>query len=326
MVRKISDEDGRPTILYDEVDALFTNKGDAIKADLLAALNAGHRNGATFGRCFLGSGKGKPKTEDLPVYAALALAGLRKLPDALGTRSIFIEMRKRAPDEVIEQFRHRIHKLEAEPIFHRLVAWCAYTSKRIAGEYPDLPPEVVDRDADCWEGLLAIADAAGGDWPKLAREAAVFLVGRGKEQTQSDGIDLLAHIRDAFMQAEKIWTSTLLERLCNRDESPWADMGRGKGLTDRGLAERLKPYRVKSKQVKLSGINQRGYDRVDFTDLWNRYLDPVTAATSATNLDKKNNLVEEVAEVADGYKGNGKDPTSQNEPRRCPRTAETGAA
>ena len=203
MVRKISDEAGRPTILYDEVDALFGNGRAPEKADLLAALNAGHRKGATFGRCFLGSGKGKPKTEDLPAYAALALAGLRNLPDTLGARSIFIEMRKRAPDEEIEQFRHRIHKHEAEPIFHQLVAWSAYTSKRISGKYPEMPGEIVDRDADCWEGLLAIADAAGGGWPELARDAAVFLVRRGKERTQTTGVELLEHILEAFAEEDR---------------------------------------------------------------------------------------------------------------------------
>jgi hypothetical protein len=37
VIRKIADEDGRPTILYDEVDALFSNKAPD-KANLLALL------------------------------------------------------------------------------------------------------------------------------------------------------------------------------------------------------------------------------------------------------------------------------------------------
>ena len=67
VIRKIADEAGRPTILYDEVDALFGNKQPE-KADLLAMLNAGHRKGATSGRCVTGAGP--VRTEELPAYCA----------------------------------------------------------------------------------------------------------------------------------------------------------------------------------------------------------------------------------------------------------------
>ena len=57
----------------------------------------------------------------------------------------------------------------------------------------------------------------------------------------TSGAELLTHIRDAFLQSEKIWTETLLQRLREREESPWADLGKGKPLSDRGLADRLNP-------------------------------------------------------------------------------------
>ena len=34
---------------------------------------------------------------------------------------------------------------------------------------------VEDRAADTWEPLVAVADLAGGDWPELARHAAIVL-------------------------------------------------------------------------------------------------------------------------------------------------------
>ena len=46
-----------------------------------------------------------------------------------------------------------------------------------------MPAGVEDRDADVWEALLAVADAAGGDWPERARAAAVALVAQSKEST-----------------------------------------------------------------------------------------------------------------------------------------------
>jgi Protein of unknown function (DUF3631) len=39
-----------------------------------------------------------------------------------------------------------------------------------------MPLNVEDRPADLWEPLLAIADAAGGDWPKRAREACLDML------------------------------------------------------------------------------------------------------------------------------------------------------
>ena len=118
-------------ILYDEVDALFGNKQPE-KADLLSILNAGHRKGATSGRCVTGAGP--VRTEKLPAYCAVALAGLRGLPDTIGSRSIRIEMRRRAPDEPVEPFRERIHKHQARPIFDELELWGASAAKRIAGK------------------------------------------------------------------------------------------------------------------------------------------------------------------------------------------------
>ena len=48
----------------------------------------------------------------------------------------------------------------------------------------NIPTELEDRAEYAWESLLAIADAAGGDWPKLAREDAKV---PSKEAAVSDG-------------------------------------------------------------------------------------------------------------------------------------------
>ncbi len=175
LFRKVGDEDGRPTILYDEVDALFGSKKPDT-GDVVALLNAGHRKGATAGRCIII--EGQVRTEEIPAYCAVALAGLRDLPDTIGSRCIYVEMRRRAPDEPVEPYRTRINAPQAADACADLAAWCAYAGKRRA-PYPGLPEGIADRDADCWEPLIAVADAAGGDWPELAREAAVFLVRRG---------------------------------------------------------------------------------------------------------------------------------------------------
>ncbi len=85
LFRKVSDEAGPPTILYDEIDTVFGPKAKD-NEDVRGMLNAGHRRGAVAGRCVV---KGKTvETEELPAYCAVALAGLDDLPDTIITRSV----------------------------------------------------------------------------------------------------------------------------------------------------------------------------------------------------------------------------------------------
>src|SRR5262245_50990189 len=87
LFRKIGSEDGPPTVLFDEIDAIFGPKAKEHE-DVRAFLNAGHAKGATAGRCVI---RGKiVETEELPAYAAVALAGLGSLPDTILTRSIIV--------------------------------------------------------------------------------------------------------------------------------------------------------------------------------------------------------------------------------------------
>ena len=57
----------------------------------------------------------------------------------------------------------------------------------MAAARPDMPLGIEDRNADVWEPLLAIAEAAGGDWPQRAREAAIALVGAAWSPSRASG-------------------------------------------------------------------------------------------------------------------------------------------
>ncbi|MGZ4189759.1 MAG: DUF3631 domain-containing protein, partial [Actinomycetota bacterium] len=84
MFRKVSDHDGRPTVLYDEIDTVFGPKAKKDNEEVRGLLNAGHRQGAVAGRCVV---RGKLiETQELPAYCAVALAGLDDLPDTLMSR------------------------------------------------------------------------------------------------------------------------------------------------------------------------------------------------------------------------------------------------
>ncbi|SIT53158.1 conserved hypothetical protein [Mesorhizobium prunaredense] len=283
LFRKVADEAGAPTILFDEIDTIFGPKAKD-NEEIRGLLNAGHRRGASAGRCVV---RGKIiETEEIPAYCAVALAGLGDLPDTILTRSVIIRMRRRSPDETVEPYRRRVHRPEGELVHKRLAGWAEFIAADIGEAWPEMPFGIKDRDADVWEPLLAVADAAGGNWPGRARVALVALVALSKESTPSLGVRLLSDIKTVFSDNDVLATESILLRLCNLDESPWSDI-RGKPIDDRHLAQKLRPYGIKPKVVRIGTATPRGYHRTDFIDAWKRYLSPppqesATYATSAT--------------------------------------------
>jgi hypothetical protein len=284
--------DGGSTILYDEIDTVFGPKAKD-NEEIRGLLNAGYRKGATAGRCVV---KGNLiETEELPAYAAVALAGLGWLPDTILTRSVIVRMRRRLPGETVEPFRQRIHTAEGHAVRSRLELWAR--SIKDAVDWPELPAEIVDRNADCWEPLVAVADAAGGVWPDLARKAAVALVAAAQDQEPTLGVQLLQDCRTAFGESKEMPTKLLIVALTSMPESPWGNL-RGQPLDDRGLAHRLRQYSIKPGVIRIGELTQRGYKRQDFLDAWQRYLpsgECVTGVTTETQMAS----VTDVSDVSD---------------------------
>lgn len=273
LFRKVSDEAGLPTILYDEIDTVFGPRAKE-NEDIRGMLNAGHRKGAVAGRCVV---RGKVvETEELPAYCAVALAGLHDLPDTLMSRAVVIHMRRRSPSEVVEPWRYRIHSAEGFAIRDALSAWAATIS---LDDWPEMPNGIEDRNADVWEALLAVADAAGGDWPHRARVSAVTLVTDTKAAIPSLGVRLLGDLRKVFDHldsdepyiSEYLFTGDIIASLVEMDEAPWADL-RGKPIDARNLARRLAVYDIKPRTVRVGNTTSKGYSRDDLVDPWSRYV------------------------------------------------------
>ena len=317
LFRKVSDVEGLPTILFDEIDTIFGAKAGEHE-EIRGFINAGHRRGAVAGRCVV---RGKNiETEDLPAYCAIAMAGLGNLPDTILSRAVVVRMRRRAPGETVEPFRSREHTKDGNDLRAKLETWAATVRERIGKTWPTMPEGVEDRNADVWEALLAVADAAGGDWPDRAREAAKFLVGQARQDTPSLGLRLLADVKKVFEeedknknkkggQCESLFTSVLLQRLVQQEEAPWGDL-RGRPLDARRLASLLKPYGIASKSHRIGAENAKGYERADFADAWGRYLTvPASSAdgvTSVTAVTQAHANVTDVTGVT-GVTGNADD-------------------
>lgn len=290
LFRKVSDEAGPPTILYDEIDTVFGPKAKD-NEDIRGMLNAGHRKGATAGRCVV---RGKiVETEELPAYCAVALAGLDDLPDTIMSRSIVVRMRRRAPNESVEPWRLRINGPDAARLSGRIAAWAASVADKLVGGdfWPDMPEGIADRDADVWEALLAVADLAGGRWPADARTAAVTAVTAKRQARLSLGVQLLADIRTVFdgINTDTTTSEHLLIALGDIEESPWRSIRKGEPLDARSLALRLGKYGIGSKPQRSGDAVFKGYNRAQFEDAWDRYCPPpappglsVTTVTPAT--------------------------------------------
>lgn len=268
----------KPSVLFDEIDAIFGRDADDHAKDIRAVLNAGYRLGGAVERC-VGEGS-RQHVESFPTFAPKVLAGIGQLPDTLADRCIPIRLQRRAKGERVERFRRR----QVEPDARKLTDWCASWAdsavERLAAAEPALPEALNDRAQDAWEPLLAIADLAGGDWPTRARAAALELHAEEAGADESAGLLALRHCRDAFDDAgaDRLATDALLRALVARDDAPWADWwgrqvhaGETKGPAHR-LARLLGHFDIRPTQLRVGEQKVRGYARGMFTEAWSRYL------------------------------------------------------
>ncbi|WP_428414636.1 DUF3631 domain-containing protein [Pararhizobium sp.] len=289
ILRKVADQDNRPTILLDEIDTVFGPQGKGDEG-LRGMINAGYRKGAKSGRCY--TEKGKVLTEELPTYSAIALGGLGTLPSTITGRSVIMRMRRRGQAEKVEPFTPRLHEPLANTLRDELVAWTASVFSLAEAFQPVLPDGISDRNAEVWGPLLTVAELAGGEWPAVARRAATEAVQSAKANNKpSLGVRLLAHIRACFGDKDRLTTADLLEKLLADEEAPWGDLGRKK-LDARILADMLDEYDIHPTNMRISkGPTLRGYKREAFQDAWERLLPPFeTGATRATGATDQESL------------------------------------
>ncbi len=278
--------DTPPTVLQDEADAIFGKTSTPQTEELRALFNAGYKRGATVDRCE-GDAKNM-KVREFPVFAPVALAGLAgKMPATITTRAITIHMRRRRPSEHVAEFRERDAATEAHPLAARLEQWAAAHLDALTTARPTMPDGVQDRPAEVWEALIAIADAAGGDWPDRARRACRYFVcdTADNDEATSLGQRLLRDLKRIIGDAPSIASVDAVAKLTADDESEWADLW-GKPLDQRRLARELKRYGVRSKVVRVGAFTPRGYTVIGDDGLgqaWATWLpQPSTEATSAS--------------------------------------------
>jgi putative DNA primase/helicase len=262
-------EQHQPTILIDEADS-FLGQND----ELRGILNAGHRRGGQVLRV-VGESL-EPRA--FSVYGACAIALIGQLPGTLTDRSIGIDLKRRLAAEPVEPFRaDRTDHLDV--LARQAARWVQDNAEAVRNADPEMPDGVFNRRADNLRPILAISDAAGGEWPDRARKAAGKSLEGGEADEGSRLELLLADIRDIFDASDhldRIASATLIERLVAIEPRPWGEYGRtGKPITQNKLARLLAPLGITPEQIKFGpNDGRKGYRLHQFNEAFERFLSP----------------------------------------------------
>jgi putative DNA primase/helicase len=265
----------QPTLLIDEADAFMREN-----EELRGLLNCGHTRDSAYTIRVVGEDH-TPKP--FFVWGAKALAGIGHLAETLMDRAIILELRRKLGDEKVERLRH-----SGAAIFNTLSSKLARFSQdyaeKVKQSQPALPNSLNDRAQDNWEPLISIAEIAGGDWPRLATVAALKLSGE-TTRSQSISVELLADIQEIFemKNIDRISSAELITALCFDEEKPWATYNRGFPIKPRQVASRLKEFGIMSNTIRLGYTTAKGYMKIDFSDVFGRYLVNTSAASVTTS-------------------------------------------
>lgn len=286
-------EAARPSLLIDEMDSFVRHN-----EQLRGILNSGHERDAAYVlRC---EGEDN-EPRRFSTWAAIAMAAIRRLPATWQDRSIIVAMKRKHPNEHIDRLT-RAKLAGLGDLARKCARWTLDHIDALKNADPAIPLMLDDRAADNWRPLLAIADAAGGAWPKSARAAALVLSEHREEAEDSLRVRLLVDIKTVFepTRPSEIGASELCEALCAIEAAPWATVSRGRPLTPARLARMLKGFGISA--VKTAARNV--YRTADFDDAFPRYVpaSPVQSSIVPQTLGavRENQLSEVPSANSDG--------------------------
>ena len=182
----------RPTMVVDEGDDIFLRR-----RDLAHIINAGWTRGARIPRSL--PGQAGVHWYNIFCPKVVGMVGT-KVPGTTATRFIPVKMLPRLPTETIEDFTFTDGPEFAE-LRCKLARWAADNAVALGDAKPEKPSGFHNRLGSNWRLLFAIADLAGGDWPKRARQAAVKLSRQNAEPSQ--GRRLLAAVSEIFAETNR---------------------------------------------------------------------------------------------------------------------------
>ena len=272
----------QPTLLIDEADTFMhgneqlrgiLNSGYQKKtAYVLRAVNQVSQNPASAASPTPHSAFPTPHSSsglaNFSCWCPKVIARIGALPATLADRCIVFRMQRKTPNEQCE----RVRNLNAYPLKQQCARFVADHATAIAAAQPQIPPELNDRAADIWEPLLAIADLAGGNWPALARQAAVALAAAAQDTNPIGSLLLDIFLLFATNNIDRVFSHGLVQALNAYSDRPWTAIRKGKPMTDIWLAQQLQPYGIRPRNLRINGTQAKGYLQEDMLDAFRRYI------------------------------------------------------
>jgi hypothetical protein len=226
---------------------------------------------------------------DFDIYAPMALAAIGTLPLPLLHRSILVEMKRaRRP---LKRFDSAdiVTQLELSGVFRDVSHWAR---NAVLANDPLLPPGLVNRPADNWRPLIAVAESVGGEWPELARAAAVAL---SKDRPDEDpSVVLLTDIFGIFdrRQIDRLPSVVMVEDLVAIEDGMWSvwrgvkDDQQPRKLTQGELARLLRPFGIRPRTIWPAPRNRsaQGYLRAQFEEAWRSYCPEANTTTQSSKI------------------------------------------
>jgi len=262
------------TMLIDEIDTILNSRGE-MSDSIRGMLNARHKKTGVYIRMVGQGANMEPK--GFNVFGPTLLAGIGNAPDTIEDRSIPIRMVRKLGAQTLPRFREAMVAKEGQLLKDQFALWGPENSDMLRSMYPDLIEKLDDRAMDCWEPLLAIADLAGGKWPKLTCMSALKL--SVKVEDESPRVQLLVDIKDIFDKearnngTDRMFSKALWIALNGLDESQWGDMNNGDGISQNYIAKQIREFGIPTgRQVRIGMDTKRGYFFEHFKEAFKRYV------------------------------------------------------
>ena len=271
-----------PTLILDEADTFMSDD-----PELRGIVNGSQRREMAFVIRTVGEDH-EPRL--FRTWCPKAISGIGDLPDTVADRAVTVRLERRSPTSGnMPHWRDR-DRQAVEALRQKLARWIDDNADAVLGRRKavSFPSGLHERARDIWEALLATAEIAGGNWAGTTGRAYRACEAVSAEVDPETGASemLLADIWAVFTEAgnpEALPTGkpdeqydpnnpAILPALIAREGRPWSEWSRSRPLSPRGLAKLLKGFKIFPGTIRLaSGSTPKGYRRVAFMPLWERY-------------------------------------------------------
>ena len=279
-------EEFKPTLLLDEAEKLPKND------EFRGIINAGHTKETAF-VVRVGSKEVNFKLDSFNTFCPKVVAMIGKPCDTWLDRSIHIKMERKTKDIHIKKLPIDFNA-QMKPLRQKLAKWACGDLRQIEEEF-DLSN---DRAVDNWIPLISIAHSLNDEWVIKAKRAMVFM--ESDEDEDDLKIELLQDIQQYFNEkGDKVSSTALVDYLLELEDRPWADLRHGKGITPHTLANMLRDFNIKPKNLRWEGKILKGYDVKDFKEVFLQYLPSQNATPLQSHNDNDTEAFQNATQKGD---------------------------